>query len=131
MYLLWQLRTLIGWLVIALFLAAVLNPPVNWLQRRHRIIKRSLAIVLTYLGLVVALVLIAGVFVPLLINEIRDLIDFIVAVFQAPEGPTEYLRGIADQYGFGWLFDRLSGHSPICPASSERRPKASFCPPEQ
>jgi hypothetical protein len=29
----------------------VLNPAVNWLERRHRLIKRSLAILLTYLVL--------------------------------------------------------------------------------
>ena len=108
LYLLWQVRSFIGWFVIALFLAATLNPAVNWLQRRHRLIKRSLAIVITYLGVLVALVLIVGIFVPVLVDELRRLIDFIVAVFQAPEGPTEYLRSIVDQYGFGWLFDTLS-----------------------
>src|ERR671913_1801408 len=36
-FLLWKVRTFIGWFVIALFLAAVLNPAVNWLQRRHRL----------------------------------------------------------------------------------------------
>src|ERR687897_409352 len=44
LFLLWQVRTFIGWFIIALFLAAVLNPLVNWLQRRHRLIKRPLAI---------------------------------------------------------------------------------------
>src|SRR5215203_5267041 len=39
-FLLWQVRTFGGWFVIALFLAAVLNPAVNWLQRRHRLMKR-------------------------------------------------------------------------------------------
>src|SRR5918912_1988181 len=94
LYLLWQVRSFIGWFVIALFLAATLNPAVNWLQQRHRMIKRSLAIVITYLGLVAALVLIVGIFVPVLIDELRRLIDFIVAISQAPEGPTEYLRSI-------------------------------------
>src|SRR5688500_12000362 len=42
--LLWQVRTFIGWFVVALFLAAALDPLVNWLQRRHRLIKRPLAI---------------------------------------------------------------------------------------
>src|SRR5215218_1880470 len=51
LFLLWQVRTIIGWAVLALFLAAVLNPAVNWLER-HRI-KRSIGIVLTYLGVVV------------------------------------------------------------------------------
>jgi hypothetical protein len=49
LYLLWHVRSFLGWFVIALFLAAVLNPVVNWLQRRHKLIKRGLAIVLTYL----------------------------------------------------------------------------------
>src|SRR5215212_9858309 len=61
-FLLWQVRTFIGWFVIALFLAAVLKPAVNWLQRRHRLIKRTLAIMLTYLGLVVARHVVVGVF---------------------------------------------------------------------
>jgi predicted PurR-regulated permease PerM len=60
LFLLWKVRTFLGWLVIALFLAAVLNPAVNWLQRRHRLIKRPIAIVLTYLGLVVVLLFVVG-----------------------------------------------------------------------
>src|SRR5215204_2271797 len=62
--LIWQVRTFIGWLVIALFLAAVLNPAVNWLQRRHRMVKRPLAIALTYLGVLVGLLLVVGIFLP-------------------------------------------------------------------
>jgi hypothetical protein len=58
--LLWQLRTFVSWLVAALFLTAILNPAVNWLQRRHRMIQRLLAVVLTYLGLVVTLLLMVG-----------------------------------------------------------------------
>jgi predicted PurR-regulated permease PerM len=108
-FLLWQVRSVIGWVAIALFLAAVLNPAVKWLERRHRMLKRSLAIVLTYLGVVVALVLIVGVFVPVLIDEIRNLIDFIVGVVQSPGGPTAYLEATADQYGLGGLFDRVKG----------------------
>ena len=106
LFMLWLLRTIIGWGVLALFLAVALNPAVNWLER-HRI-KRSLGILLTYLGVVAGLVVILGLFVPLVVGEIRDLISFIATVAQAPEGPIEYLRGIADQYGLGGLFDRLS-----------------------
>src|SRR3954470_8909726 len=107
LFLLWQVPTFIGWVVVALFLAAVLNPLVNWLQRRHRMVKRSLAIILTYLGVAVVLVLIAGVFAPLVIQELRDLINFIVGVGQAG-GLQEYLKGVADQYGLGSVVDRLS-----------------------
>src|SRR5215216_4759510 len=79
-FLLWQLRSFIGWFVIALFLAAVLNPVVNWLQRRHRLIKRPLAIVLTYVGLVVALVFMVVILLPVLIDQIQGLTTFVAAV---------------------------------------------------
>lgn len=68
-FLLWQVRTFVIWFVIALFLAAVLNPVVNWLERRHHLIKRPLAIVLTYLGLVVALLFVVGLLLPILVYQ--------------------------------------------------------------
>ena len=108
LFLLWQVRTFIGWFVIALFLAAVLNPAVNWLQRRHRMIKRPLAIALTYLGLLVALLFVVGIFLPLLVDQLNGLINFVSAAAQAPEGPTEYIRGIAKQNGLGGLLTTFS-----------------------
>src|SRR5215204_770666 len=108
LYLLWQVHTFVGWFVISLFLAAVLNPAVNWLQRRHRLIKRPLAIALTYLGLVVALLFVVIILLPVLIDQIQGLIKFVAAVAQAPEGPTEYLKGLARQYQLGWVFERFS-----------------------
>src|SRR3712207_5928599 len=106
--LLWQVRTFVGWFVIALFLAAVLNPAVNWLQRRHRLIKRPLAIALTYLGVVVALLFMVGIFLPLLVDQINGLTKFVSTVANAPEGPTQYLKELAQQNGLGGLFERFS-----------------------
>ncbi len=106
LYLLWQVLTLVGWCVLALLLAVVLNPAVDWLQRRR--VPRTLGIVLTYLGLVAALVVIVGIFVPILINELRELIEFIIAVVQDPRGATEYLRETTEQLGLRWLFDTLA-----------------------
>src|SRR5215208_1342345 len=106
LFLLWQVRTIIGWGVLALFLAAVLNPAVNWLERRG--IGRSIGILLTYLGVVIGLLLIGGIFVPVVFGEIRDLIDFIVVVVQNPGVITEYLRTLLDQFGLGFLFETLS-----------------------
>jgi predicted PurR-regulated permease PerM len=107
-YLLWEIRSFIVWFVIALFLAAVLNPVVNWLQRRHRFIKRSLAILLTYLAIVVAVLFMVGIILPVLADQIEGLVNFVVTVAQAPEGPTEFLKGLAQQHGLGWLFERIS-----------------------
>ena len=108
LFLLWQIRTFIGWFVIALFLAAVLNPAVNWLQHRHRLIKRPLAIGLTYLGVLVALLLVVGIFVPVLVDQINGLTKFVTTAANAPEGPTEYIKGLAQENGLGGLFERFS-----------------------
>jgi predicted PurR-regulated permease PerM len=108
LFLLWQVRTFVGWLVIALFLAAVLNPAVNWLQRRHRLMKRPLAIGLTYLGVLVALLLVVGIFVPVLVDQINGFIKFVTTAANAPEGPTQYIKGLAKQNGLGGLFQRFS-----------------------
>jgi predicted PurR-regulated permease PerM len=107
-FLLWQVRTFIGWLVIALFVAAVLNLAVNWLQRRHRLMKRPLAIGLTYLGVLVALLLVVGIFVPVLVDQINGFIKFVSTAANAPEGPTQYIKGLAKDNGLGGLFQRFS-----------------------
>jgi predicted PurR-regulated permease PerM len=108
LFLLWQVRTFLGWSVLALFLAAVLNPAVNWLQRRHRLIKRPLAIALTYLGVLVALLLVVGIFLPVLTDQINGFIKFVTTAANAPEGPMEYIKGLAKQNGLGGLFQRFS-----------------------
>src|ERR687898_108408 len=107
-FLLWQVRTFVGWFVIALFLAAVLNPAVNWLQRRHRLMKRPLAIGLTYLGILVALLLVVGIFLPVLVDQINGFIKFVSTAANAPEGPTQYIKGLAKDNGLGGLFQRFS-----------------------
>jgi len=107
LFLLWQVKTFVGWFIIALFLAAVLNPAVNWLQRRHRLIKRPLAIALTYLGLAVVLLFVAGIFLPLLVDQINGFIKFVNTAAQAPEGPTEYIKGLAKENGLGGLVQRI------------------------
>jgi len=107
LFLLWQVRTFVGWFVISLFLAAVLNPAVNWLQRRHRLIKRPLAIALTYLALLVVLLFVVGIFLPLLVDQINGFIKFVNTAAQAPEGPTQYIKGLLKQNGLGGLVQRI------------------------
>src|SRR5687768_822704 len=108
LFLLWQVRTFVGWFVISLFLAAVLNPAVNWLQRRHRLMKRPLAIGLTYLGVLVALLFVVGIFLPVLVDQINGFIKFATTAANAPEGPTEYIKGLAKDNGLGGFLQRFS-----------------------
>jgi predicted PurR-regulated permease PerM len=106
-FLLWEVRTFVAWLVIALFLAAVLNPAVNWLERRFRLINRPLAIVVTYVGVLVALLLVVGIFLPVLVDQINGFIKFVSTAANAPEGPTQYIKGLAKDNGLGGFVQRL------------------------
>ena len=106
-FLLWKVRTFVGWFVIALFLAAVLSPAVNWLERRFRLINRPLAIGITYVGVLVALLLVVGIFVPVLTDQINGFIKFVTTAGNAPEGPTQYIKGLAKDAGLGGFVQRL------------------------
>jgi predicted PurR-regulated permease PerM len=105
LYLLWQLRHIGVWLVIVLFLAAALNPYVSWLQQRR--VKRSLAILLTYVGLLVGAVGLVALVLPALISEVRALISFITTLAQHPGGWIESLEDLASRYGLGSLVEAL------------------------
>ena len=105
LYLLWQLREVVVWCVIALFVAVALNPAVNWLQQRG--IKRIIAILMTYLGLLLGVMGIGVLVVPLLISQIEALVNFGIAVSRDPEQWLGYLRDSADQFSLGWLFDAV------------------------
>ena len=67
--LLWQP---IAWIVIAMFLAVALSGPVNLLARRMR---RSLAITVVYLGLLLVPITIAGLIVPPLVRQGVDFVN--------------------------------------------------------
>lgn len=105
LYLLWQLRHIVVWFVIALFLAAALNPYVTWLQQRR--VKRILAILLTYVGLLVGAVGLVALVLPALISEVQALIGFITTLAQDPGGWIGSLEDFASRYGLGSLVDAL------------------------
>ena len=77
-----------------------------------------------------ALIVIVGIFVPVVIGEILELIYFIVTVVQSPGEVKEYLRGVADQYGLGWLFSAVSAQLAELPSQLGALAAASCCPLE-
>src|SRR5215203_2833746 len=93
LFLIWQVRTFLGWS--------------KKIQRRHRLIKRPITIALTYVGLVVGLLFIVGIFLPLLVDQINGLTNFVTTAAQAPEGPTQDIKGLAKQNGLGGLLQRF------------------------
>jgi predicted PurR-regulated permease PerM len=76
LYLLWMLRKPISWLLISIFLAVALSPPVNWLAQRMR---RGFAITIVYLGLLLVPVLLIAAIVPPLITEANNFADNVPA----------------------------------------------------
>jgi predicted PurR-regulated permease PerM len=72
LYLLYLLRRPITWLLIAVFLAVALSPPVNRLAARMR---RGLAVTIVYLGLLAVPLLLIALIVPPLITEANNFAD--------------------------------------------------------
>lgn len=96
LFLLWELRQLVRWLVIALFLAVALNPPVNWLARR---LPRGLAILIVYLVLVLILAAVGGILIPPLVVEIQGLVTYVVDQLQRQGGASQALTELARRFG--------------------------------
>ena len=85
LYLIYQVRKPLSWILISIFLAAALSPPVNWLARRMR---RGFAVTIVYLGLLGVPILLIALIVPTIITEgtkfadnvpryARDVTDFV------------------------------------------------------
>ena len=71
LWVIWIVRSVITWILIALFLSLALNPAVDWLQRRgvHR---RGIAVALALGGTLLALAGIGALFIPTLVSQVND-----------------------------------------------------------
>ncbi|HEX5502818.1 MAG TPA: AI-2E family transporter, partial [Thermomicrobiales bacterium] len=99
LYLLYLVRKPLSWVFIAGFLAIALSGPVNWLNRR---LPRGLAILFTYIGLILVPLLLLLVIVPPIVRGASDLAD------KAPQyvndvqdfvNKNKTLRKLDDNYG--------------------------------
>jgi predicted PurR-regulated permease PerM len=112
LYLLWLLRKPIGWLLVSIFLAGALSPPVNHLARR---MKRGFAIAITYLGLLLVPVLLIALIVPPLITEANDFADNLP---RYADDVTEYvqdndtLRNLNEDYDITTKLEEEAGKLP-------------------
>jgi predicted PurR-regulated permease PerM len=66
LYLLWQLRKPISWVLISIFLAVALSPPVNRLSQHMR---RGFAIAIVYVGLLLVPLALIALIVPPFVTE--------------------------------------------------------------
>jgi|SRR5579883_119591 len=106
-YLLWEVRTVLVWCVIALFVAAALEPAVRWLQRRH--IKRITAIVLTYLSLLLVLIGTTALLVPLLVTQIKSLANVAATISQNPQESLGHVRDLVIRLRLERFYDAIAG----------------------
>jgi predicted PurR-regulated permease PerM len=70
----WTARHVVAWIVIALFLALALDPLVSTIERRTRL-GRGLAISVTYLIVLIAIVGIGASFIPKLVDEVNGFVQ--------------------------------------------------------
>lgn len=98
LYLVYRLRTIISWLVVAAFIAACASAPVNVLQRRMR---RGLAIALVYLVIIVVpLIVLVLLVVPLIEQTVRlvnNLPEYVADLKQTIQDNSQ-LREFNDKY---------------------------------
>ena len=98
LYLVYRLRTIIAWLVVAAFIAACASGPVNVLARR---MKRGLAIALVYLVIIlVPLIMLILLVVPLIEQTVRlvnNLPEYVADLKQTVQDNPQ-LREFNDKY---------------------------------
>lgn len=70
LYVVWVTRQILGWLLIALFLALALNPAVEALQRRG--MKRGYAVGATFVAALVVIGGLAAAFVPTVVDQVNS-----------------------------------------------------------
>jgi predicted PurR-regulated permease PerM len=69
----WLARQVLSWILVALFLTLALNPAVDWFQR-HGVPRRSLAAGLTFFLAILAVAVLAALFVPTLVSEVNGFV---------------------------------------------------------
>jgi predicted PurR-regulated permease PerM len=87
LYLVYLLRTPIGWLVLAGFIAVAVSGPVRLFERKMR---RGLAIAIVYLGVILIPFLIAAVLVPPIVDQANNLAT------NAPEYARDLTKTVQD-----------------------------------
>jgi predicted PurR-regulated permease PerM len=71
-WIIYLLRQPLGWLFVASFIAIAVSGPVNYLSRR---MKRGLAILLVYLGILLVPVALLALLVPPIVNQVNTLVN--------------------------------------------------------
>jgi len=96
LYLLYQVRSIVKMVFIAVFLAVALGPAVEFFQKRARM-PRSLAILMTYLAILGGIFGLGLLVVPPIVNGVNDLVDAVPGYVQDIRN-NKTLRKYDDKY---------------------------------
>lgn len=99
LFLFWQLRQIVRWTVIAIFLAVALNPVVNRLAQRG--IKRVIAVGIAYVVVLLLFIGLGALVLPPLVDQVQGLVAYVIDLFQQPGGINKAIQDRADRYGLG------------------------------
>jgi predicted PurR-regulated permease PerM len=77
----WIARTVITWILVALFLALAINPAVAWLMRRTRA-GRGAAVAIIYVTVLLAIVLLAALVIPTLVDQVDAFVQAVPGYVQ-------------------------------------------------
>lgn len=107
LFLLWQVRQVVRWALIAAFLAVALTPPVDWLER-HRV-KRALAIGIVYIALLLAVAGLAALVAPPLVDQVGGAVSSIADAARRPGGVNGAIEGFARAHGLAGSLETIRG----------------------
>jgi predicted PurR-regulated permease PerM len=107
LFLLWELRQVVRWLLIAVFLAVALTPVVDWLER-HRV-KRALAIGIVYVALLLAIAGLGALVVPPLVDQVGGVVRYLADAVQRPGGLNGAIEDFARAHGLERYVDTVRG----------------------
>jgi predicted PurR-regulated permease PerM len=93
LWVIWLSRGVVGWILIAVFLAMALNPAAEFLERRG--VRRGRAAVLIFLLALAVIGVIAYLLTPPLVRQIRDFVEAVPGLVEdltEGEGPLGFLE---------------------------------------
>ncbi|MBA2462929.1 MAG: AI-2E family transporter [Actinobacteria bacterium] len=90
-------RGVLIWIFIALFLALALNPAVDWLMA-HGVPRRGLAVLITYVGALLAIAALGVLFVPILVDQVDNFIKAVPGYVENLTSGRGRLGFLEDEY---------------------------------
>jgi len=101
-WIVYMIRSLIGVLLVAILLAAVLDPIVDWFEKKR--VPRSVTVTLLYVVIFVILAILLLAIIPPVINEVRGVAENFGGLWKKVISGFDAMRTISARYGLETSF---------------------------